>query len=230
MGKRRRICFGFDGLDFVLAVCFAVFLWKMPAEPRDGVTALIGGIPADDGNVLELVALGRWLFLIAVFLLLVGRKLYAERSIAVFALSRYAGFGAWWRSHFFRAQAENTTIFAVLCAVWGLCKLITGKAGAESVEAFLAFFLHIGMVTSVLTLGDFVFRRNFLSGLLLVAEGMGYVCSVWHNVPYLACGMYARCSVAKIGGVAFLIYALEAAVTAGCYFLAPALWKRRAGR
>lgn len=223
--KKWRICFG--GLDFLLAACFAVFIWKMPAEPRDGVTAMIGGIPADNGNVLELLALGRWLFLLAALLLIVGGKLYAERKIAAFALSRYGGFAGWWRSHFFRAHMTSAIAFVVMCAVWALCKLLDGKTGAESAEAFLAFFLHAAALTSVLTLGDFAFRRNFLPGVLLIAEGMSYVCSVWHDAPYLACGMYARCSVTENGGAAFLIYALEAAVAAGCYFLAPLIWKMK---
>lgn len=214
-----------DVRDGLAVICYSVFAWYWIDGTKGIIIEILGGIPIENGNMIEIVPLGKWLFLFAFYFLIVCRKLSKSRSILNFTLYRHKYFKLWWKYHFITIHITNFLIFIISCAIWRILEIFDGKSSDGNFAVTIVFFLHLSVWISILTLSDIIFERKIAPCILLILEGMLYIFSVNYNMPYLVCGMYVRCSYSELGVVAAAAYGIEIFIIAVCYFTAPQLWK-----
>jgi hypothetical protein len=189
------------------------------------ITGIIGGIPFANGNIIEIVLLGKWLFLYAFYFFIICRKLGKSKSNIVFTLYRYKYFKTWWRHHFVSIHTTSFFVFIASCAIWRFFDIFYRKSDDEFIAVMLAFFLHLSVWISILALCDVVSERKIAPCILLIVEGMLYIFSVNYNLTFLECGMYVRCHYYRMGYGVVAAYGVEILMIAICYFSVPRLWK-----
>lgn len=220
----KMISGNIDRWDILAALGFSVLVWSWTDGTKRGITGILGGISTENGNTIELVPLGKWLFLFAFYFLIICRRLYQTKSNLTFALYRYRSFKRWWRHSFMMIHLTDLLIFIGTCAVWGIFGLLSGNPDGEAIAVLAVFSLHLSVWVSILALGNVVFERQLMPCVLLILEGMLYILSVNYDQPVLACGMYVRCACAP-PGIAAAVYGAEALIIMVCYFTAPKLWE-----
>lgn len=214
-----------DVWDASALICYSVFAWHWIDGAKGIITEILGGIPIENGNMIEIVPLGKWLFLFAFYFFIVCRKLSKTESILTFTLYRHKYFKSWWKHYFITMHITDLLIFIISCAIWRILEIFNGKSGDENFAIILVFFLHLSVWISILILSNIIFERKIAPCILLILEGMLYIFSVNYHLPFLACGMYVRCSYLKLGVVAAAAYGIEILIIAICYFIAPKLWR-----
>lgn len=186
---------------------------------------MFGGISFELGDIIDVVGLGRWLLMLAVYFFIIGLKLSMENSIRIFAVYRYSGFYEWWTRHFTRVQKICFIVFILNCAVFGIWDICFGQLESSWIADVLYFYLHIAMYCAVITVGDLVCEKNLLPCVLLVLEAVLYVISVKLAPSYIAFGMYNRCSFDKFGIITLIICVIKLIVIAVCFYSGRWLWK-----
>lgn len=213
-----------DKWDALAALAYSVLTWTWTDVSKRGFTGILGGISTENGNTIELVPLGKWLFLFAFYFLIICRKLYQTISNLTLTVYRYQSFKQWWRHSFMMIHLTDALIFTETCAVWGIFESISGNPDWEAIAVVAVFFLHLSVWVSILEVCNVAFERQIAPCVLLILEGMLYILSVNYDQPVLACGMYVRC-VCAAPGIAAAVYGAEAMIIMVCYFAAPQLWK-----
>lgn len=224
-GLRRFMRESIDMWDILAVLFFSVFTRFWLEDYECVIEGILGGISTEYGNELELFAMGKWMFLFAFYFFIICRKLSRNRRVLTFTLSRCKSFKEWWNHQFITIHGINFMIFAMNCVIWKVFEAADGKNSSDGMAIIVTFFLHLSVWVSILTLCDVVFESKIVPCIMLVAEGMLYVCSVSFDAPWIACGMYARCSYARVGIIAVIIVVIKALVLAACYLAVPKLWK-----
>ncbi|MBD5543609.1 MAG: hypothetical protein HDR01_05045 [Lachnospiraceae bacterium] len=207
--------------NLLLTICFAFFVYNWTWQKQDPIMEILGGIPDYGGKNIELVPLGKWLFLFAFFLFIVCKEIQTDLKIRKFKLYRYQNFMAWWREHFFSIHFTNGIAFLIAYLIWaGLGEMNMQLAAA------LTFFLHLSSMVSILLAVDYISTVKLAPGILIVAEGVGYVLSVNYDIPWLACGMYNRSVFVRTDGFWIGTLVAEVVVTVICFLAVPVLWKK----
>ncbi|MEZ3429616.1 MAG: hypothetical protein K1W36_05015 [Lachnospiraceae bacterium] len=213
-----------DIWDALAVICYSVFTWCWSGQVKSNITEILSGI-STEGSVIEIVPLGKWLFLFAFYFFIICRKLSKNRRMLTFVLYRYRYFETWWRRHFITMHIANFMIFIISCVIWGTLELFNGIFTNENIAVILVFFLHLSVWISVLIAGNIIFNTKITPCILLIFEGMLYIVSVNFNLPFLVCGMYANCSYHKLGIIAVVAYVIEILIMAICYLTVSKLWK-----
>lgn len=94
---------------------------------------------------------------------------------------------------------------------------VLGRGMEDNIGSALSFYLHLAACTSVIVLSDRMTDGKMAPMCLIAMEGILYVLSVNMRMPWVAFGMYVRCSYAQVGAGILLVYALEGAVVVFCY-------------
>ncbi|GFI22826.1 hypothetical protein IMSAGC011_01602 [Lachnospiraceae bacterium] len=213
-----------DLWDALAVICYSVFTWYWSSHVKSIITEILAGIP-NEGSIIEIVPLGKWLFLFAFYFFIISRKLSKNRKILPFILYRYRYFKTWWKRHFIAMHIIDFIIFIISCVIWGMLELFDENFTNENFGIILVFFLHLSVWISVLVVNDIIFSAKITPCILLIFEGMLYIISVNFNLPFLVCGMYVNCSYSKLGIIAMVVYAIEILTIAICYLIVPKLWK-----
>lgn len=213
-----------DTWDILAVICYSVFTLYWSSQLKSIVAEILAGISME-GSVIEIVPLGKWLFLFAFYFFIIGRKLSKNRRMLLFVLYRYRYFEAWWKCHFITIHIANFIIFLISCIVWETFDWFNGNFTNESFAVISVFFLHLSAGISVLTAGNILFNAKLTPCILLILEGMLYIVSVNFNLPFLVCGMYVNCSYHSLGIIAGAAYGVEILIIAICYLTVPGLWK-----
>lgn len=214
-----------DLWDVLAVICYSAFVWYWINNTQNAIMEILGGIPNEMGSTIEMVPLGKWLFLFAFYSFIICRKLSKNRKILTFTLYRHRCFKSWWKHHFIAMHITDFLVFVISCSIWGTLELFNGKWTKENFAIILVFFLHLSVWVSILAVSDIIFERKIAPCILLILEGMLYVCSVNFNLPFLVCGMYVNCSYPKLGIVSVMAYGIEVLTVAICYLVVPRLWR-----
>lgn len=213
-----------DSWNIMVAMAFSCFVWCQADKTDGAITGILGGIP--DYGELELVPMGRWLFLFGFYFLSACRQLGKKRKLGIFTLYRYQSFHAWWKNCFGMTHMANLLVFLIGCAVWELAGLLSGKTGTHEIEIIVVFYLHLSVWISILIVSDIVFEKKIMPCILIIVEAVLYVFSVNYENPYLAGGMYLRCSYRENGIFSVAVYIIEIVIIVICYKIEPFLWKQ----
>lgn len=206
--------------NFLMTVCFALFVYAWTEKKDEAIFGILGGIPDYGGRTIEIVPLGKWLFLFGFFFLIACRTINMSQQIKNFQMYRHQKFVRWWSQHFAVVHMVNVLTFFTAYLIW---RLICRENG--ELEAVFTFFLHLSCMISILLLFDFI-GTKIMPCILIVVEGMGYVLSVNYDIPWLACGMYNRSIFFREDGFSVGIFILETVIILFCYMAAPYLWNK----
>lgn len=208
-------------LNFGVAVLCAYWHRNQP----DLFIAILGGISVDDGNTIDVVGMGRWLLLIAFFLLLATLQFDCLKNVMKFEISRMASFKRWWRLSFLRSQITFFLSFLYCCCVWCAGSVLLYGTIKVETGCLLTFYIHMSMWIAVSSLGNVTTGKNILPGVIIIMEGMLYVGSINWNFPALTGGMYLR--IVTAGRVGMLnVYVIEMCVIILCYMMGIFMWKK----
>lgn len=211
----NNIC---DKWNILMTVCFALFVYGWTEQKDEAIFGILGGVPDYGGGTIEIVSLGKWLFLFGFFSLVTCRTISTGKGVRNFELYRHQQFVKWWSLHFAKAHMINVFTFLVAYLIWLLlCR------GNTELEAALIFLLHLSCMTSILLLFDFI-GVKIIPCILIIAEGIGYILSVNYNIPWLACGMYNRSIFFRGDGFSSVVFVLETTIILFCYIVVPLLW------
>lgn len=206
--------------NLLMTVCFAFFVYAWTDKDDEVIFRILGGIPDYGGRTIEIVPLGKWLFLFGFFFLIACRTINMSQQIKKLQMYRYQKFVKWWSQHFTVVHMVNAFTFFTAYLIW---RLICGENG--KIEVVFVFFLHLSCMISILLLFDFIGKKT-VPCILIIIEGMGYVLSVNYDISWLACGMYNRSILFREGGFSVGVFILEIVIILFCYMGAPYLWKK----
>lgn len=204
--------------DFLVSVLFALLMYAWTWNKGNLVKEIIGGIPYDGTSRLELLSLGKWLFLFAFFLLRVCQKMMAVSQVCILGLYRFGSFRKWWSIHFWKMHLVNGLTFLTVYLIWGLLDQMDMEVGTAFV-----FFLHLNVCVSIVTVADWCGKSKVAPSILIVLEGFFYVLSVCCNFPWLACGMHTRSIFERADGFPVWILVAEVVLTGLCWVIVPIL-------
>lgn len=217
-----------DWLPVAVSVGLMTYLmriWPDERKARD-LCFLLGGIEWQGNGYIDLLAMGKWLFLLGYFILLTGIELNFYKKTIYFSLYRHEGIKRWWRRHFFHIQGKISVVFFGITLIW----IIVGKQtgfGTGEVQVVMVYYAHLLCLVSLMVMADIMVQTRAVAGLLIVAEGFGYVLSVNCQCAWLAPGMYVRSQwYSENGFSALVVLILEMLMILLCYAGIPFLWRK----
>ena len=204
--------------DFLMTFCFSLCIYGWTWDKNKPVREILGGVPCSEGDEILLLPLGKWLFLFGFFLFILCRRMSEASRLSVFEQYRYGNFRSWWRTHYFSLHLKNSITFLTAYLLWGLLGKLNMQAGTA-----LVFYLHLSAMVSLIIVADYFHLSGAAPCILIVTEGLCFILSVQHRLPWLACGMYTRSIFAGADGFPAWILAAEAMLTGLCWVLVPIL-------
>lgn len=205
--------------NLILVVCFAFFIYYWTWQKQNPILEILGGIPDYGQKNIEILPLGKWLFLLAFFFFISCKEMHTELKTWIFELYRYQSFKLWWRRHFWGIHLITAQVFLIAYLIW----TIFGRMNMQ-LEVAIIFYLHLSSLISILLVADYISTTKIIPCVMLIIEGVGYVLSVNYDVPWIVCGMYNRSIFSRQDGFGLEMIIVEVFVTWICYKLVPILW------
>lgn len=196
---------------------FALLDYKW-AGPGGGILeVLLGGIEESGGEILP-VPMGRWQFVFGWLFLTAGLYSIRARRLFVLELYRHGSFGRWWFQQCLRIQGMSFILYMEMVLVWYVLELMTGRKTEEAGWILLTFGLHAAVFVAVEICLNLLTMKGLAAGILIIAEGMGYVLTEQTGNPWLAGGMYVRSSRYIENGFSLpVMYGMEISLLLLCY-------------
>lgn len=186
---------------------------------------VFGGIEWVDAEYLDLLGLGRWLFLYSVFLFVFTLTISERRKMLSFTLYRYTTFTRWWHHNWWNS-IQRVLIWYAIAII--LCTIISGwQITQQDIRVIVLYLVHILSACAVVGFVNFVSYRSKIVLYLIVWEGISYILSVHENCAWLVSGMYVRSAAyIKHGFSNLVVCGLKLIVIVVCYAAVVRLWKR----
>ena len=135
--------------NIIFMAAFALFTW-MWSDKYDGViTSVLGGIETES-DIIDILGLGKWLFLFAVYFLILNKMLVDNRKTLLFTLYRYRDFKSWWKQYFLRLHITMFLYYLISCIVWYVIGVVTDNSSSHTVEIMIIFYMHLAMYFSII--------------------------------------------------------------------------------
>ncbi|MDE6625264.1 MAG: hypothetical protein K2K56_02705 [Lachnospiraceae bacterium] len=224
---------GFSWWYIPATLVFALLDYKW-AGPSGGILeVLLGGIEViqceESGGEILPFPMGRWLFVFGWLFLTAGLYSIRARRLFVLELYRYGSFGRWWLKQCLRIQGMSFILYMEMVLVWYVLELMTGRKTEEAGWILLTFGLHAAVLVAVEICLNLLAMKGMAAGILIIAEGMGYVLAEQTGNPWLAGGMFVRSSRYIENGFSLsVMYSVEILLLVFCY---TAIWRlERSGR
>ena len=223
--QRIREYVGWTAIALVIA-CIMLAISEKVEEYT--LQKIIGGIPSSEGELVRLLPMGLWLLLISLFILVAVIEAIRKKGRMMLTLYRYGSISKWWRIYFCGTMSRITIFYVVCMLVW----LCTGDRNPNTKTYVLYYYLHIITVVALFLLLDMVTDKKWISVLLILLDGIGYVLSVHYGMHFLATGMYVRSEKCiDIGFSLEVTIVIKILLIVCCYCIFPYIWKwERDGR
>jgi hypothetical protein len=190
---------------------------------------LFAGVPMNEMDAFPLIPLGRWLFMIGIYLLIMGVYLGRSRQNQQFIMIRYGFIQKWWQQYFFKNLFGGLLTSAVLL---GMIKLIDRLLGTRFVVSLkeIVMISILWTIHTVVLLALFLFLevlglRKMTPALLLLLEGLtflsGFRVKKIARLMFGSWGMYVQSSIYenKYGFSIIIVIAIQSVIVVGCYLL-----------
>lgn len=206
----------YAGLNFI----FSIFCCVECDGVQGIISQILGGIPVQTGEI-EIVLMGKWLFLIAFYLLLTGIELNSRESIRLYALYRYKSYHNWWRKNFYSIQLLMSMLLMESVLLWSGYERINGLSSGSAVQIVFLFWVHMCFLVMLQCLLHLFIQNGMGASILIFLEGIGYLFSLKiKNCGLLTpgiWGMYIRSSLAEKNGFqTILVVFIQLAAIAVC--------------
>ena len=147
--------------NIIFMAAFALFTW-MWSDKYDGViTSVLGGIETES-DIIDILGLGKWLFLFAVYFLILNKMLVDNRKTLLFSLYRYRDFKSWWKQYFFRLHITMFLYYLISCIVWYVIGVVTDNSSSHAVEIMIIFYMHLAMYFSIIAAADRILNKSIM--------------------------------------------------------------------
>lgn len=209
-----------------LTIIFAFFAVMWHGEKEGIIFFILGGIKNDMGKQIELLPMGKWLFLFGYFFMIIGMQLARERQSVTLLMHRYGSFYKWWRTHFINIEFLIMILFLSSICIWKCMEFVYEVKSLNFIWICVTYFIHLICMGAVEISSDILFSSKVMSAILIILEGILYILSIQYSLPWLAAGMFVRSDkYQKDGYSILLVYIIEVFIIAICYLAVPVLWK-----
>lgn len=224
-GRNYRINRQKQVVFIALSILFAFLIQRWPGEQDgNGIVSIFGGIEMKDGQFLDLLAMGRWLFTFGFFSLLLGVELSQTRKVKEMTMYRYKSIGKWWSRYF--CTVHGKILFAFLIVTVFVKGMGDGNGIGDFCAAF-TYYLHLCCVVSLVIVLDTLFQWKALLGGVVLAEGIMYVISVKNTCYWMVSGMYVCSNLHVADGFEIQkVYLCELILILLLWVAVPVLWKK----
>ena len=196
---------------------------------------LFAGVPMDEMDTFPLVPLGRWLFPIGIYLLVIGFRLGMDKQNRRFVIVRCGRIQKWWR-HYFLINLLNGVIAAVsLLTLFKMIDLFalhmfTGNLKEISV-IFILWTVHAMTLSALFLLLHTLSMKKMIPAGLLLLEGLTFL-SGFHfrksaRFMFGVWGMYVQSNLYKdmYGFSIISVMIVQVTIIIVCYWLGSYLLK-----
>lgn len=198
---------------------------------------LFAGVSVKEMDAFPLVPLGRWLFPIGIYLLIIGFRLGRNKQNRRFVIIRCGRIQKWWKHYFWRNLLQGA--FAAVCfpALFGLMDLIvlqmfTGDR-KETTAIFVLWTVHAMVLSALFLFLETLKIKKLIPAVILLLEGLtflnGFRFKEIAGFMFGSWGMYVQSNLkeGRYGFSAIRVMLVQAAVIMACYWLGGYLLKRR---
>jgi hypothetical protein len=190
---------------------------------------LFAGVPMNEMDAFPLIPLGRWLFMIGIYLLIMGFYLGRSRQNQQFIMIRYGFIQKWWQQYFFKNLFGGLLIAAILL---GMIKLIDWLLGMRSAVSFkeivvisVLWTVHTEVLLALFLFLEVLGLRKMTPAVLLLLEGLtflsGFRVKEIAHLMFGSWGMYLQSSIYEntYGFSIIIVIAMQSVTIVGCYLL-----------
>ncbi len=190
---------------------------------------LFAGVPMDEMDVFPLVPLGRWLFTIGMYLLVISFLSGRMKQNRQFVMIRYGWIQKWWKHHFLRNLLGGVLSAMVLLGVFQSIDLfiMQNRAGSmkETAMVVLLWTVHGITLLALFLFMETINMEKIIPAAILLLEGLtfliGYRYKWFARFMFGSWGMYVQSNLYEnvYGFSVISVIAVQAVIIAGCYLL-----------
>ncbi|MEY8518404.1 hypothetical protein AALC25_16180 [Lachnospiraceae bacterium 29-84] len=140
---------------------------------------LFAGVPMDEMDTFPLVPLGRWLFPIGIYLLVIGFRLGMEKQNRRFVIVRCGRIQKWWRHYFLRNLLNGVIAAVCLLTLFQVIDLFGFQMfpvnRKELSVIFVLWTVHAMALTSLFLFLDIFNMKKMIPAGLLLFEGLTFL-------------------------------------------------------
>lgn len=183
----------------------------------------------DEMDVLPLIPLGRWLFTIGIYLLVIGFRLGMNRQNRQFVIIRYGFMQRWWKHYFLKNLSGGVLTAVVLLGIFKLIDLLVQQKLTGSLKEILVisvlWTVHVIVLYSLFLFMETMNIRKMIPAVLLLMEGLtflsGFRTKEIARFMFGSWGMYVQSNLYenRYGFSVICVIAVQAAIITGCYLL-----------
>lgn len=213
-------------VDGLLTALMAGITYIWTADREHPLFSLLGGVEDAGGGEINILALGKWLFLTGFFLLMAGRELVRRRQMFLFCVYRYGDVKNWWTHTFLGVLGRMCILYMEAVVLWGVFQWMETNL-IQGIWQVCTFGLHMLCLVAVVCASGVAFSKNYMLPILLVAEGILCVLAVQCDMPVFASGMYYHSSQWKENGFSIpMVYFIDGCLIFLCY-VSVMLWNKK---
>lgn len=198
---------------------------------------LFAGVPMDEMDTFPLVPLGRWLFPIGIYLLVIGFRLGMDKQNRRFVIVRCGRIQKWWRHYFLRNLLNGVIAAVSLLTLFQVIDLFAFQMFAVNRKELSAIFVlwtvHAMTLTSLFLFLDIFNMKKMIPAGLLLFEGLTFL-SGFHfrnsaRFMFGVWGMYVQSNLYEdtYGFSMISVMVVQGAIIMVCYWLGGYLLKGR---
>lgn len=198
---------------------------------------LFAGVPMSEVDTFPLVPLGRWLFPIGIYLLIMGFQLGMDRRNRRFAIIRYGCIQKWWKYHFFKNLLNGVYVAVVLLVLFKIIDLIVLQMFTQNLKEILVigglWTVHAMTISALFLFMENLQIKKMIPAAILLLEGLtfltGFRFREISQFMFGSWGMYVQSKLHdEIYGFSIIsVILVQTIITIICYKLGSYLLKGR---
>lgn len=140
---------------------------------------LFAGVPMMEVDTFPLVPLGRWLFPIGIYLLIIGFCFGMDRQSRRFVIIRYGWIQKWWKHHFFKNLLNGAYAAVSLLAVFEIIDLLVLQRFTQNLKEILVigvlWTVHVMTLSALFLFMENLQIKKMIPAAILLLEGLTFL-------------------------------------------------------
>lgn len=187
------------------------------------------GISMDEIDTLPLIPLGRWLFTVGIYILLISLHLGMNRQNRRFVVIRYGMVQKWWKNYFVKNIFYGGLMAVAMMLLFKILELLISQRMVGSLKEMAAIVtlwaVHVITISALFIFMEAMNVKKLIPSILLLLEGLtflgGYRVKEIAHFMFGTWGMYVQSSLydSVYGFSIMMVLTVEVLMIAGCYLL-----------
>lgn len=140
---------------------------------------LFAGVPMNEMDTFPLVPLGRWLFPIGIYLLIIGFRFGMDKQNRCFVIIRYGWIQKWWKHHFLRNLLNGVFVAVSLLALFKIIDLFALQMFIGNLKEILTIFIlwavHAMTLSALFLFLETLKIKKLIPAVILLLEGLTFL-------------------------------------------------------